>query len=174
MSIRSALQPGHPLTDWAALCLALGGSPDSFTGRLLELIQKADPASKQRLRLGFPQHVAALDLWVRRAPDHPGRRAVTGPSHDPARERRMFRHVIPIDDQPHELALTSDPVAVAAPVYASAVVEFWAEHDQAATVTVRLYQVFGTGQPLPPGAMWAGTCPRTAAGLVWHLYEVTP
>lgn len=67
--IRPVLPAHHPLTDWAALCLALGGSPDSFTGRLLELIQKADPANKRRLAAGFPQHVAALDLWVRFAPE---------------------------------------------------------------------------------------------------------
>jgi hypothetical protein len=63
------LQPDHPLAGWSDLCLALGGSPDSFTGRLLELIQKADPGNKRRLRLGFPQHVAALDLWMRCAPE---------------------------------------------------------------------------------------------------------
>jgi len=88
-------------------------------------------------------------------------------------DRRMFRYVVPIDDRPHQFNLTGDPVAVAAA--GAARVEFWAEHTDDhtdATATTRAFQVFGTGQPLPPGARWIGTCPRIG-GLVWHLYEVT-
>jgi hypothetical protein len=33
---------------------------------------------------------------------------------------------------------------------------------------------FGTGQPIPDGMRWVGTCNRTPDGFVWHLYEVVP
>jgi hypothetical protein len=94
--------------------------------------------------------------------DGGGGRRLTG-------ERKMFRYTVPVDDQPHEFALTSDPVAVAAPQLES--VEFWAEYDERAGRTGRSFQVFGTGHPLPEGARWVGTCPRIH-GLVWHLYEI--
>jgi hypothetical protein len=93
--------------------------------------------------------------------------------------RRMHRYVVPVDDQAHEFTLTGDPVAVAIGEHGSegwAVgwsVEFWAEHDDRAGRCDRAFRVFGTGHPLPADAVWVGTCPRTA-GLVWHLYEVTP
>jgi hypothetical protein len=86
--------------------------------------------------------------------------------------RRMFRYTVPVDDQRHEFPLTGDPVAVAA--HGLDQVDFWAEHDDADGRTDRAFQVFGTGQPLPSGARWLGTCLRTAAGHIWHLYEVTP
>ena len=87
--------------------------------------------------------------------------------------RQMFRYVVPLDDQPHEFTLTGDPVSVAAILAdrGAAYVEFWAEHDDAAGVTDRAFQVFGTGHPLPPAARWAGTCDRVD-GLVFHLFEV--
>jgi len=84
----------------------------------------------------------------------------------------MFRYEVPVDDRPHVLTLTGDPVAVAASPGLQ-YVEFWAEHDDSAGRTDRAFRVFGTGQPLPPGARWAGTCPRVS-GLVWHLYEISP
>lgn len=83
-------------------------------------------------------------------------------------ERCMFRYVVPVDDRPHEVKLSRDPVAVAAAADSS--VEFWAEHGE--DDTARWFQVFGTGQPLPADAAWRGTCPRTQSGLVWHLYEL--
>jgi hypothetical protein len=84
--------------------------------------------------------------------------------------RRMFRYVIGIDDQPHVVTLTHDPVAAAA--IGVMWVEFWAEHDEDAGCTDRTFQVFGTGQPLPDGARWIGTCARAEDGFVWHLYEL--
>jgi hypothetical protein len=85
--------------------------------------------------------------------------------------RKMFRYVVPVDDQAHEFTLTSNPVAVACP--SPEAVEFWAEHNPLSAETARAFRVFGTGHPLPDGARWAGTCPRVA-GLVWHLFEVPP
>lgn len=86
--------------------------------------------------------------------------------------RQMFRYVVPVDDQPHVVKLTGDPVAVAA--IGAWSVEFWAEHDDQGGYSDRAFQVFGTGHPLPDGARWIGTCPRTETGLVWHLMEMTP
>jgi hypothetical protein len=89
--------------------------------------------------------------------------------------RKMFRYTVPVDDQPHEFTLTGDPVAVAIGEHGSVgwSVEFWAEFDEDAGASDRAFQVFGTGHPLPDAARWVGTCPRTA-GLIFHLYEVTP
>lgn len=84
--------------------------------------------------------------------------------------RRMYRYVVPVDDAPTRLRLTGDPVAVAAIDIDG--VEFWAEHDDDAGELERSFQVFGTGQELPDGAKWVGTCQRVS-GLVWHLYERT-
>jgi hypothetical protein len=86
-------------------------------------------------------------------------------------DRRMFRYEIPIDDQAHVVPLSHTPVAVAA-VAAWFAVEFWCESTKDAPAGGRAFQVFSTGQPLPDGAKWVGTCPRTEDGLVWHLYEV--
>ena len=85
--------------------------------------------------------------------------------------RSMYRYIVPIADGSIAYPLTGDPVAVAASGRYR--VEFWAEHDDGARETDRAFQVFGTGHPLPDGAKWVGTCPRTDDGLVWHLFEVT-
>lgn len=84
--------------------------------------------------------------------------------------RRMFRYAVPVDGQPHVIALSHSPVAVAPA--GPDVVEFWCEHTDGAPEVKRAFQVFGTGHPLPPAAEWRGTCLRTRAGLVWHLYEL--
>jgi hypothetical protein len=53
---------------WDELVLFLGGSPDSFTGLLLVLIEKGDPGNRARLRGGFPREVAAWEEWQAHAP----------------------------------------------------------------------------------------------------------
>jgi hypothetical protein len=87
--------------------------------------------------------------------------------------RRMFRYAVPVDDRAHVIRLTSRPVAVAV-AEGGLSVEFWAEYADGAPVTDRAFRVFGTGHPLPDGAQWAGTCPRTPDGLVWHLFGFEP
>jgi hypothetical protein len=84
--------------------------------------------------------------------------------------RRMFRYTIPVNGQPRAFDLTGDPVYVAGGATLDEV-DFWAEHADGAPERPRWFQVFGTGHPLPPGARWAGTCPRDR-GIVWHLYEI--
>jgi hypothetical protein len=98
--------------------------------------------------------------------------------------RRVFRYIVPVDDQPHGFDLVSNvSVLSVAAVYMplapgerpAHVVEFWAEdYGGQLSTTRRAFQVFGTGHDLPDRAQWRGTCDRTAEGLVWHLYEVTP
>lgn len=90
-----------------------------------------------------------------------------------AAARRMFRYEVPVDDRPHPVRLSGDPVAAACTVTGwTVLVEFWAECDESVPQVTRSFQVFGTGHPLPPGARWAGTCPRTPGGLVFHLFEL--
>ena len=36
-----------------------------FSGHLLRLIAKADGQNRERLRKGFPEHVAAYESWLR-------------------------------------------------------------------------------------------------------------
>ena len=57
------LPPEHSVHLWQELCLFLGGDRTSFTGVLLELIAKADPGNRARLRLAFPWEVAAYEVW---------------------------------------------------------------------------------------------------------------
>lgn len=86
-------------------------------------------------------------------------------------KRKVYRYTIPVDDRPHVVHLTGDPLHVANGVTLDEV-EFWAEHDGEALEYPAAFQVVGTGQPLPDGAVYAGTCPRTREGLVWHLYRL--
>lgn len=89
-------------------------------------------------------------------------------------DRRMFRYVVPVDDAVHVIPLSHSPVGVAAVTGAHGYVsvEFWAEHTKGAPQVKRAFRVFGTGHPLPDGAKWVATCPRTPSGLVFHLYEI--
>jgi hypothetical protein len=89
--------------------------------------------------------------------------------------RTMFRYLVPIDDRAHAIPLSGSPVAVAFDFgggWADSSVEFWAESAEGAPQVNRAFRVFGTGHPLPEGAKWRGTCPRTPQGLVFHLYEL--
>jgi hypothetical protein len=55
---------GDRLVDHTAeLSALLGGSADSFTGKLLELIAKADPENRGRLKVAFPRIVLAWEQW---------------------------------------------------------------------------------------------------------------
>jgi hypothetical protein len=83
--------------------------------------------------------------------------------------RRMLRWEVPVDDRPHK-------VRALFPRHVESrhadVVEFWSDQSGPRYPEIS-YQVFGTGQPLPPSATWIGTCiPHDRPDLVWHLYEV--
>jgi hypothetical protein len=93
--------------------------------------------------------------------------------------RRMLRYQLSVDDQPHTIELKAGAsVFIAAHSQSGpAYVDFWAEgeldeHATAGPVEPRTFQVFGTGQPLPDGAVWRATTARSPEGLVWHLMEL--
>lgn len=84
--------------------------------------------------------------------------------------RAIYRYVVPVDDQAHDLDLSGPIVHVASrnPRH----VEVWAingEHEPAE----RTFQVFGTGQTLPHNAVHVGTAlPIARHDVVWHLFEL--
>jgi hypothetical protein len=86
-------------------------------------------------------------------------------------KRQVFRYVVPVDDRPHVIHLTNDPLHVANGMTLDEV-EFWAERDMDAPEYPAAFQVVGTGHPVPDGARYVGTCPRTREGYVWHLYRL--
>jgi hypothetical protein len=59
-----------PINSTGELALFLGGSRDSFTGKLLELIAKAQSTSENmgRLELAFPREVTAWKTWGSMSP----------------------------------------------------------------------------------------------------------
>jgi hypothetical protein len=44
--------------------MLVAGSGNWFSAHLLRLIAKADAGNRERLRLGFPGHVAAFEAWL--------------------------------------------------------------------------------------------------------------
>jgi hypothetical protein len=58
--------PAEPMYGLGDLARALGGAETSFTGRVLELVAKAQatPANLQRLALAFPREVRAYSIWM--------------------------------------------------------------------------------------------------------------
>jgi hypothetical protein len=58
------LDPDTPVTDTGHLAVVLGGSEDSFTGMLLELMHKADPGNRMKLAQAFPLAHIALEIWM--------------------------------------------------------------------------------------------------------------
>ena len=53
-------------------------------------------------------------------------------------KRQVFRYTIPVDDQPHTVHLTNDPLHVANGQLIDEV-EFWAEHDMEITAGARVH-----------------------------------
>lgn len=84
--------------------------------------------------------------------------------------REVWRYQVGLDG-PEVIGLTGDPVAFGALGY-SAGIEFWAEHDDTRPEVPRVFMIVGTGHPVPDGASYVGTAPRTREGLVWHLFEM--
>lgn len=50
--------------DWSELCIALGGSDTSWTGRFLKLVAKSDPQHRAQLRRAAPDLVAGWEAWM--------------------------------------------------------------------------------------------------------------
>jgi hypothetical protein len=86
--------------------------------------------------------------------------------------RAVFRYQVTLDGPVTVgLTLTANPVAFGA-LGRSAGIEFWAEHDDTLPAVPRTFTVVGTGHPVPDGAAYVGSAPRTREGLVWHLFEL--
>lgn len=85
--------------------------------------------------------------------------------------RAVHRYEVGLDG-PAVIPLTGEPRHVSA-LPGSAGVEFWAEHVSSRPAEDRVFTVIGTGHPVPDGAAYVGTAPRTREGLVWHLFELT-
>lgn len=84
----------------------------------------------------------------------------------------IFRYEVPVDDQPHTIALFSDPVAVRC--RQPGLVEFWAiAHDTGLSID-RTFLIVHSNQPLPEGMRrhWGTVLPPGAAFAAWHLIEV--
>lgn len=86
--------------------------------------------------------------------------------------KRVFKYLIPFDDQPHDIKECSAIVHVG--MQEPGGVTVWAEHFEDwrygyADNVIRL-QVFGTGHEVPPYAEHVGS---TQDGpFVWHVYDV--
>jgi hypothetical protein len=85
--------------------------------------------------------------------------------------RYIAYHDIAISDHPQPAELTHDPAAVAADG-PTGTVRMWVEFDDTQPRIQRWFRVYSTGNEIPPGAVWVGTCGRSADLIVWHLYEV--
>lgn len=88
----------------------------------------------------------------------------------------MYRYEILIDGEPHSVSLCpgemSRTIGTRSTASGSSMVEFWAEYDPDASLAERRFQVFGTNEQIPAGAVLIGTAPRDVSGFVWHLYEL--
>lgn len=95
--------------------------------------------------------------------------------------RSVFRYEVVVNDEPQRHVVQGEVRKVAAACRlvdgkSLRIIEFWAETETEpadGTLLQRTFRVFGTGHPLPAGAVWRGTCDRTTEGFVWHLYEMT-
>jgi hypothetical protein len=88
--------------------------------------------------------------------------------------RKVWKYTIPVTGVPHgiQVPIGARPVHVAAGNRPDEVL-MWVEVDADSPDVHRVFQVFGTGHPIPEGWEYVGTAP-TPFALVWHLYERTP
>ena len=84
--------------------------------------------------------------------------------------KTIYRYEVGFD-RPETHRLTSPPRHVANTVDEYGL-EFWAEHYPNCKGFDVTFVVIGTGHPVPDGAIYIGTAPRTSLGLVFHLYEL--
>ncbi len=76
----------------------------------------------------------------------------------------IYRYEVPVDDEWHEIRCS--PVLYVA-CRSTNVVEFWAHAIDDAPA--RKFRVYGTGHPVEPHTMYAGTALAPGGNLVWHL-----
>ena len=87
--------------------------------------------------------------------------------------RQIFRYVLPINDTPTtlEARFTANDTVTALPSRtAFDEVDIWLETDPTMPMTKRVFQIAGTGHPLPEDFRWVATVPG-AMNLIWHVLE---
>jgi hypothetical protein len=84
---------------------------------------------------------------------------------------RILRYEVPVDDEPHELALSGAIVHVDS--RNPEIVELWA-FDTGWPPRIRTFQVVGTGHTFPATWLHVGSVIVAGGALVWHLMELTP
>jgi hypothetical protein len=82
-------------------------------------------------------------------------------------DARIYRYEVPVDDQWHAITGCSTPLHIDS--RDPQVVEFWAWPRP--DLPARFFRVFGTGHPIPDGAVYRGTTVAPGGVLVWHLLE---
>jgi hypothetical protein len=89
-------------------------------------------------------------------------------------QRRILRYEVPVDSDWHVLDLPRGPIVHVAARMPD-IVEFWLLDQGDGLVLTRAFQIFGTGQPIPPAAAeHRGTAITAGGSLVWHLMEHEP
>lgn len=83
--------------------------------------------------------------------------------------RAVYKYEIPVDDQWHGSTMPLPAQIVHAASQSRGVVCLWAEVAPDSTESaVRAFRVFGTGQPIPEGAVYVGSA--LDGPYVWHVY----
>lgn len=80
----------------------------------------------------------------------------------------IYRYEIPVDDNWHNIPLSGAILHVA--TRQPDRVELWALNSGGSKAD-RMFRVYGTGQPIPDGAVHIGTAIIPGGLLVWHLFE---
>lgn len=84
--------------------------------------------------------------------------------------RHIYRELIQVDDQWHEVELRG-PILHVATRHEDAI-EFWHLHDTDQPVTAHAFRVVGTGHEMAPAlALYVGSAITPSGRFVWHLME---
>jgi hypothetical protein len=87
-------------------------------------------------------------------------------SQDIKQGKRIYRYLVPVDDQWHDQDFDGEVLAVNCRRLDA--VEFWAVEGG---IVPRCFRVVGTGHPMPEDARYVGTAVTPDGSLVWHLVE---
>jgi hypothetical protein len=85
---------------------------------------------------------------------------------------RVYKFVVPVNDQPTRVTVPVAGVVLRAGFQDrvdEVVVWVWGDHD--GDTRVAWWQVYGTGQPIPPGWVPVGTAQEPHVPLVCHVFE---
>jgi hypothetical protein len=80
---------------------------------------------------------------------------------------RIYKHTVPVDDQPHRVELRGPILHVGS--QARGQVQLWAMHYEDVAPVGYIFQAVATGQPFPAGMLYVGTVQD--GPFVWHLLK---